>query len=372
MIAINSTDLQFILSTTPHDQNIMLVGKHGIGKSEIITHFYENKEMRVVPLFLGQMSDPGDIIGLPFKHQDGRTHFSLPYWFPTDGAPIVLFLDELNRARPEILQVVQDLVLNKTIAGNSLPKGSVIVSAINYGEEYTLTDIDPALLSRFNVYYFEPSVAEWIMWACSNKLSDSVIDFISSNESMLDFKYNAGTDTTTKSADRRAWKRVSDYVKNIDLGSLRHNKASVMLSFKKAICGIVGDVAGMAYCKSIEENSIVSPEMIINDFEHAVSYLIKYDVIQMTTISIRVCSYIDSLDPRSMSAEGRKSIADGLIRYIKFLNGDDEKNKSKTSENAKFFVSEYETGAYPKLSAFVNSDTELMNCVYRLIEECEY
>lgn len=36
-----------------------------------------------------------------------------PYWFPVDGKPIVLFLDELNRARPEVLQTIMDLALNR-------------------------------------------------------------------------------------------------------------------------------------------------------------------------------------------------------------------------------------------------------------------
>ena len=36
-ITINTGDLKTILETTPATQNILLVGKHGIGKSEIIT-----------------------------------------------------------------------------------------------------------------------------------------------------------------------------------------------------------------------------------------------------------------------------------------------------------------------------------------------
>lgn len=118
MISISTKELLYVIEHTPADQNIMLVGKHGIGKSEILTKFYTGSGKKVVPLFLGQMSDPGDIIGLPNKDEEtGHTTFMPPYWFPTDGQPIVLFLDELNRARPEILQVVQDLVLNKTLAG---------------------------------------------------------------------------------------------------------------------------------------------------------------------------------------------------------------------------------------------------------------
>ncbi|MBQ9212846.1 MAG: ATPase, partial [Bacteroidales bacterium] len=60
MININTTELIEILDKTPENQNIMLVGKHGIGKSEFLTQYYPQKGYKVVALFLCQMSDPGD------------------------------------------------------------------------------------------------------------------------------------------------------------------------------------------------------------------------------------------------------------------------------------------------------------------------
>lgn len=68
MIKIDISQLNHILDHTPADQNIMLVGSHGIGKSEILAAYFKDKGMKVIPLFLGQMSDPGDIIGLPFRN----------------------------------------------------------------------------------------------------------------------------------------------------------------------------------------------------------------------------------------------------------------------------------------------------------------
>ena len=146
---------------------------------------------KVVTLFLGQMSDPGDIIGLPFlDEKTSKTDFRPPYWFPDDGKPVVLFLDQLNRARPEILQCVMDLTLNKTLAGKRLPEGSQIISAVNEGEEYQLTDLDPALLSRFNVYYFKPTVSEWLLWAAEHKIDARVIDFIEKHSDCLEQDVN--------------------------------------------------------------------------------------------------------------------------------------------------------------------------------------
>ena len=186
-IAINSSELLTVLEVTPSWQNIMLTGRHGIGKSQILTKYYEAKGMMVKTLFLGQMSDPGDLLGLPNKDEaTGKTTFMPPYWFPMDGKPIVLFLDELNRARPEILQTVMDLVLNRKLAGRPLPEGSRIISACNDGEEYQLTDLDPALVSRFNIYTFRPSAEEWVLWAVRSGLDERVVNFISANPELLD------------------------------------------------------------------------------------------------------------------------------------------------------------------------------------------
>jgi hypothetical protein len=42
-ISINTTELKSLLDITPADQNLMLVGNHGIGKSEILTEYFSGK-----------------------------------------------------------------------------------------------------------------------------------------------------------------------------------------------------------------------------------------------------------------------------------------------------------------------------------------
>lgn len=69
----------------------MLCGKHGIGKSQILTDYFSSKGIPVVTLFLGQMSDPGDLIGLPkIDESSKKTEFLPPQWFPLDNKPILM------------------------------------------------------------------------------------------------------------------------------------------------------------------------------------------------------------------------------------------------------------------------------------------
>lgn len=45
-----------------------------------------------------------------------------------------------------------DLSLNRKLATKNLPEGSFIISAVNSGEDYQVTDLDSALISSFNIY----------------------------------------------------------------------------------------------------------------------------------------------------------------------------------------------------------------------------
>ena len=50
-ITVNEKELREILELTPSTQNIMIAGKHGIGKSVIIKNFFEAKGKKVVICF---------------------------------------------------------------------------------------------------------------------------------------------------------------------------------------------------------------------------------------------------------------------------------------------------------------------------------
>lgn len=345
MININTQDLIKVLDLTPDSQNIMLVGKHGIGKSEILTEYFSKKGMKVTALFLGQMSDPGDLIGLPNKDEKtGKTTFMPPYWFPMDGQPIVLFLDELNRARPEVLQTIMDLALNKKLAGRQLPEGSRIISAVNDGQEYQLTDLDPALVSRFNIYGFRPTSEEWLLWAAQSDVDSRVIDFIQENPEYLDGKVSANPaqidNGLDKSPDRRGWKKVSDIMKGI---------GNIEDFHKKLISGIVGVQASSKFCNFVSENSIVSAKDVLLKFSKVAPTLEYYQVHQFAQVNESIFRYIETA--KKISDKDKELISKNIPDYIDLML--DTKNK----ESVAHFASLWQNGNYPKAITFI-----MMNC----------
>lgn len=340
-ININTQDLLQILELTPSTQNIMLVGRHGIGKSEILTDYFTAKGMKVVTLFLGQMSDPGDLIGLPNKSGE-KTDFLPPYWFPLDGQPIVLFLDELNRARPEVLQTIMDLALNRKLAGRQLPEGSRIISAVNAGDEYQITDLDPALVSRFNIYNFLPTTSEWLLWADRQKIDSRITQFIQNEPVWLDGNegQKKGIDTgLDKSPDRRAWVKVSAVIQDIDtLGEVH----------KKLIAGIIGPAATSRFMGSIAGNKVLTGIEVLLDFEKHQPTLSKYRLHQLAIVNEGIFRFLETGEIIDSQVP---VIAQNLTRYYQML----EKDKNK--EAIAHFTSVFEKNAYPKAILFVLDHT---------------
>lgn len=340
-INITTQELLQILELTPDTQNVMLVGRHGIGKSEILTEYFAKKGMKVVTLFLGQMSDPGDLIGLPNKNGE-KTDFLPPYWFPLDGKPIVLFLDELNRARPEVLQTIMDLALNRKLAGRKLPEGSRIISAVNAGEEYQITDLDPALVSRFNIYNFMPTTSEWLLWAEQQKLDSRITVFLQNEPVWLDGNegQKKGIDTgLDKSPDRRAWKKVSDMILNIEnLGEIH----------KKLIAGVIGPAATSRFFGSITGNKVLTGIEVLLNFEKHKAVLQKYRLHQLAIVNEGIFRFLEAGEILDSQIP---TIAENLTAYYRMLE------KAKNNEAIAHFASVFEKNAYPKGILFVLDHT---------------
>lgn len=337
-ISVNITELKQLLEATPASHNIMLVGNHGIGKSEILSEHYGALGMPVVALFLGQMSDPGDLIGLPCKDEKtGKTDFMPPYWFPTDGRPIVLFLDELNRARPEILQTVMDLALNRKLAGKFLPEGSRIISAVNAGDQYQLTDLDPALVSRFNIVNFKPTAEEWLLWARKAGLDSRVTGFIDENRMWLDKDpdQKEGADTgLDKTPDRRAWKRVSDVIAD---------KTELKEIDSKIISSIVGPKAASAFIQNAATRKILSGREVLSGFDKVKDTIAEYGLHQLSVVNEGIYRH---LEVEKVREKELNSYSENLMSYFQYLT-------KYRKEAAAHFANIYVQGTYQEAIGFI-------------------
>jgi hypothetical protein len=287
LMNLNYSEFNQILEMTPYNQNILIAGDHGIGKSEIVTNYYEDKGFQVETVFLGQMSDPGDLLGLPDKKEitvgEATTlimDFLPPAWWQSEK-PFCLFLDEINRGRPEIMQVIFDLCLNRRLGGRTLPEGSIVVAAANVGSEYQVTDLDPALVSRFNIYRLAPTAEEWVSYAVKQGVDQRITSFISSNTNLLDPKFDENADSLDKTPDRRAWFKVDEVLKAMT------SKTLTDISLKM-LAGVIGQSAVGLFAKHVRSMSTLDAKRLL--------YIKKFETLEMELqmMTMQDCLYLNN------------------------------------------------------------------------------
>ena len=246
----------------------------------------------------------------------------------------------MNRARPEVLQTVMDLTLNRKLAGKSLPKGSRIISAVNSGGEYQLTDLDPALVSRFNIYTFEPSVEDWLNWA-KGKIDERIINFIFENPESLDSAENEiQTEDLQRFPDRRSWVRASRIIENVKELTELH---------KILISGILGDTVTASFFKFTEQNKIPSAKEILSDFENALEKIECLEKSFLTGINESIFKFLEN----QKNLTDKKVICENLEKYFDFLS-------SSSKEFQAHFVSLCSASFFPKTLCFIAENSKTL------------
>ncbi len=218
---------------------IMLRGRHGIGKSQVVYQTADKLGLPVVERRASQMTE-GDLIGLPSTDGD-VTSFNPPDWFAECcRQPRALFLDEVDRATQEVRQGIFELTDSRKLNGHTLHPDTRIFAAVNGGEEcaadYQVGEMDPAELDRWTVFDVAPSVEDWLSWA-TDKVDGIVWDFVNNNRNHLE--HNSDIEPNKVYPSRRSWERFSiTAVKATLLGEaspVLFNLASGFVGFEAAV-----------------------------------------------------------------------------------------------------------------------------------------
>lgn len=277
---------------------IMVRGRHGIGKSQVVYQvaellrddFYKSPEncaamlaalkgepsvskklkksnspswnyemgLPVIERRLSQMTE-GDIIGLPLLDGHG-TEFRPVLWL-INGClfPVVLFLDELNRAIKGVEQATFQLADSKAFYGNLLNSGTRIYIAINIGASYTVEEFDPAAISRYAVIDLEPSVDEFLAHS-RERCNPLMPEFIAANRSALEHR-EENFEPNKKYPDRRAWVRLDEQLTYSGLYDTPND-----VSFLHMAASMVGFHYGNMYWDHVKNNqfSVTGEEIAKN------------------------------------------------------------------------------------------------------------
>ena len=206
-------DFATFVKVAPHvaavRKPVLIRGRHGVGKSEVVYQIAGGLGMPVVERRASQMTE-GDLVGLPST--DGNTtSFNPPDWFKTAcDNPVVLFLDEVDRATIEVRQGIFELTDSRKLNGHVLHKDTLIFAAVNggeHGDQYQVGEMDPAELDRWTVFDVEPSTEDWLTWA-KDKVDGILWDFINQNRNHLE--HTGDFEPNKVYPSRRSWVRLND------------------------------------------------------------------------------------------------------------------------------------------------------------------
>lgn len=254
-----------VISKLPPEIAVLSKGPTGIGKSAIIHQIGEKLGLEVIDRRLSYMTE-GDLIGLP-ELIDGVTRFAPIDWFiRACNEPIIIFFDELNRATVEVQQCAFQIVLDRELNGHKLHPETRIYAAINEGNDYQVTEMDPALLRRFYSADLEPTSEDWLEWAkTSGGISDIVISYIDKYPAHL--RHEGEMIPGKVYPNPASWARLDHSIKyaGIDLEETLGSNYDPLIS--SIALGFIGSETTMSFISYLKNyKKLFSPKDIMNNY----------------------------------------------------------------------------------------------------------
>lgn len=295
-------------------------GHHGIGKSEAVEQFSDENKYKMFNLRLGSM-DVGDLLGLgDFVIENGKkvaTQFFMPDWLKAcfdfcNANPdkwAIIHLDEINRARKDVLSPVFQMVLDYRLHTYEFPKNVYCIASANPPtDDYTVTDIsDNAFMDRFCHIKLTPSTDEWLKYAEATEHDSEVVGFIKEMPDHLSTKLEEFSLDQFVKPSRRSWTKVSKLRK---MGT----PSDVMAQLGFGLVGITSYLAFEEYCKN-SDKPIPGIEVLENYKKHKKNVL-KMSAYDGTGRGDLLKSTTDDLVSMTGTLQLNKTQADNLIDFL--------------------------------------------------------
>lgn len=279
------------------------------------------KEQKVVRTILDKIESGEDNKFKFGKELDAQTKIKLIE--TGEIKPVVLLIDELNRAEQSTMRELMNFILNKSINGYDLPWWVSIVAAINpcsQNSTYATNELDDAQLDRFLKLKVDANLEDWIDYALDKHLNSDIPEALAVQESIFIHREKGQEDTSEMSPSPRSWEMVANiysYIHEVVKTKFftDEERRNVDDDMRILIRGKVGETAARTLLETIarKENNIKPAEIL---------------TLKSPKLDDKIVTKFNNQKRLT-----QKIIADNLVNYISASI--DEIDKGKTSTDPK-------------------------------------
>lgn len=333
--------------------NVMLIGTHGVGKTEIIRQVFNGAGLNWRYFSAATMDPWVDFIGVPRSvEREGKTDvlkLVKPEDFEDDLVEAIFF-DEFNRAPQKVTNAVMELIQFKSINGRVFKNLKVIWTAINPHDEentYHVEKMDPAVMDRFQVKITIPNELDksyfigkygvdslpFMKWW--NELPIEMKTVISPRR--LDYAINIFNimgeleDVLPKESNLD---KLKTYIKNNDNGKVLKDIANKSSAELTAFFTLENTAKWWGLLMAVENKELLSkvfdylnPEYVAKEFEKNVGTKKLLDLIKtsknkkMNHIDDKLVNFGKSLSKKEVKKDA--TFLDAQKNYVALLSSDD-------------------------------------------------
>lgn len=223
----------------------VLIGQPGIGKTDFVIDLASTLGLELVKLRCAEAGETGDLTGL-LREVNGVHSHTIPDWL-SHPRPVLLFLDEINRAKKDAINAIMQLCTKEQeFLGHRLVPGSRVVCAMNPSSiaSNDVDELNRALFSRMSRIYIDVSKPDWLAWATTHGIHPDIINYIDQATDEHLYKMDDVEQFEDENTvNPRAWENFSKmYTNGIKLGdykvdpTLIQSDAASHLGPNEALC----------------------------------------------------------------------------------------------------------------------------------------
>ncbi|MEM2174224.1 MAG: MoxR family ATPase [Candidatus Micrarchaeia archaeon] len=292
---------------------LIAFGHAGIGKTQTLLDIGEELQIPVSILRIGSKNDVGDLLGMMTLNQmKTGSVYAPPAWFRIlqEAGKGILFLDEVNRGKPELNDAIMQLLDSRRLDEFVLPDDVVIIGAANPPtEEYDVNEFEKALYDRFVAVPVTIAIEDIVAYMTEREWDQRLIEHVLAGQEELDI--SKPVSLPKKTWTPRGERQLLQFLPVID-------ELTSEIARNDIVVGCVG-VEGFSRWKNMELfKKIPTAEQYLN---HPEKYNIeKYNVQEQRILVMRLVAHLTKKHvtekEKTLFSKTLSKCSDAIIAFV--------------------------------------------------------